>query len=86
MGSVLETVLITQGCFSYRAGLAQPGLFCSSLLQQEEFTRSWGGTQWGQLSTADPRDIPDHNVKPGKEEEVGDVRSDDNCVPKSLLP
>lgn len=41
--------------------------------------RGRGGTQRGQMSTADPRNIPDHNVKPEKKEEVGDIWSGDDC-------
>ena len=65
-GFVLKTVLITQRCFSYCwAGLTQSqGLFCFSPQptseQAEGGTRSWEGTQPGQLTPTDQKDIPDH--------------------------
>ena len=52
-------------------------------------TRSWEGTQLGQLTPTDQRDIPYHmydvmlsNKSWGKKEERGDIGSDGVCLPK----
>ena len=60
--------------------------------QQEGWrgTGSWEGTQLGQLTQTDQRDMPDHRMsgsayKLGKKKEWGDVQSDGVCLPKSPL-
>ena len=57
-GFVLETALIPEGWFRYcGAVLTQSqGLSCSS----PHPTRSWEGTQPGQLTPTDPRGVPAH--------------------------
>ena len=65
-GFVLETVLITQGCFSccWAVPTQSQGLFCFSTPPHQRVgwgcTRSWEGTQLGQLTPTDQRDIPYH--------------------------
>ena len=62
-GFVLKTVLIIQACFCYcSAVLTQSqGLFCFSHQRVGwGCTRSWEGTQLGQLTPTDQRDIPYH--------------------------
>ena len=65
-GFVLKTVLIIQGCFRYCwAALTQSqGLFCSPPHQRAGWgcTRSWEGTQPGQLTPTAQRDIPYHRT------------------------
>lgn len=77
-GFVLDTVLITQACFSYWAGLTQgQGLSCSSPHRWS----SWGFTRSCRDiagDPTDPRDIPGHpasfsHKKLGKKEEGSDI-------------
>ena len=64
-GFVLKTVLITQGCFLY-CSYTEPRPFLLLPPPQQRAgwggTRSWEGTQLGQLTPTDHRDIPDHMV------------------------
>ena len=82
----------TQRCFSscWAVLNQSQGLFCFSSHQWGGWgcTRGWEGTQPGQLTPTDQRDIPDHVVscsayKAGGRRRRGvDVQSDGVCLPK----
>ena len=64
-GFVLETALVIQACFHYcRAVLRESGPFLLLTPPHQQVgwgcTRSWEGTQLGQLTPTAQRDIPDH--------------------------
>lgn len=61
-GLMLKTVLITQGCFiNADQGLHRAKAF-STPHPLQLCTRSWEGTQLGQLTPSDQGDIADHMV------------------------
>ena len=94
-GFVLKTVLIIQGCFRYCwAALTQSqGLFCSPPHQRAGWgcTRSWEGTQPGQLTPTAQRDIPYHRTPcsaykaGGRRRKGGTLGVMAFCLPKQLL-
>jgi len=91
-GFVLKTILITLGCFScFPAVLTQSGPFLLLVPPHQQVgwgcTRSWEGTQLGQLTSGDQRDVPYRMTswsatKAGRRRRKGDIQSDGTCLPK----